>query len=238
LQGILSPTAGTNNSLWSLAYEWWYYLQFPMLVLVFSKSTRPSLRLLYLACLVGSTVFVGREIVALFPTWVLGAAIAALRPTKLSKAAAIPLLTFSISCLVLVKMFDMSKYWAAWGAAIAFSVILFCAVRQRGSCTNVAYRRVAGFFSDISYTLYLIHLPLAIFICALVDRPWHYYPLSIMNVSMFLLMNAAVVVAASVFYKLFEGNTDRIRRALANKGEDTGVLELSLERSEARARFG
>jgi peptidoglycan/LPS O-acetylase OafA/YrhL len=238
LQGILSPTAGTNNSLWSLAYEWWYYLQFPMLVLVFSKSTRPSLRLLYLACLLGSTVFVGREIVALFPTWVLGAAIAALRPTKLSKAAAIPLLTFSISCLVLVKMFDMSKYWAAWGAAIAFSVILFCAVRQRGSCTNVAYRRVAGFFSDISYTLYLIHLPLAIFICALVDRPWHYYPLSIMNVSMFLLMNAAVVVAASVFYKLFEGNTDRIRRALANKGEDTGVLELSLERSEARARFG
>jgi peptidoglycan/LPS O-acetylase OafA/YrhL len=238
LQGILSPTAGTNNSLWSLAYEWWYYLQFPMLVLVFSKSTRPSLRLLYLACLLGSTVFVGREIVALFPTWVLGAAIAALRPTKLSKAAAIPLLTFSISCLVLVKMFDMSKYWAAWGAAIAFSVILFCAVRQRGSCTNDAYRRVAGFFSDISYTLYLIHLPLAIFICALVDRPWHYYPLSIMNVSMFLLMNAAVVVAASVFYKLFEGNTDRIRRALANKGEDTGVLELSLERSEARARFG
>ena len=238
LQGILSPTAGTNNSLWSLAYEWWYYLQFPMLVLVFSKATKSTLRLLYLAVFLGSTVFVGREIVALFPTWLLGAAIAALPPTKLSKAFAIPLLTFSISCLVLVKMFDMSKYSAAWGAAIAFSIILFCAVRPRGSCTNVRSRKTAGYFSDISYTLYLIHLPLAIFICALVDRPWHYYPLSILNVTMFLLMNGAVVVAAALFYKLFEGNTDRIRRALANMGEDPGVLELSLERSEARARFG
>jgi hypothetical protein len=59
-----------------------------------------------------------------------------------------------------------------------------------------------------------------------------------MNVSMFLLMNAAVVVAASLFYKLFEGNTDRVRRALSNKSKDAGVLELSLERSEASARFG
>jgi len=238
LQGILSPTAGTNNSLWSLAYEWWYYLQFPLLVLIFSKTTKPSLRLLYLAAFLGSTVFVGREIVALFPTWLLGAAIAALPPTKLSKAFAIPLLTLSISCLVLVKMLDMSKYWAALGAAVAFSLILFCAVRQRGSCTNAVYRRVAGFFSDISYTLYLIHLPLAIFICALVDRPWHYYSPSLMTLSAFLVMNAAVVAVAFLFYKLFEGNTDRVRRALANKNEDAGVLELSLERSEASARFG
>jgi peptidoglycan/LPS O-acetylase OafA/YrhL len=181
---------------------------------------------------------VGREIVDLFPTWLLGAAIAALPPTKLSKKAAIPLLTFSISCLVLVKIFDISRYLSAWGAAIAFSVILFCAVQQRGICTNAVYRRVAGFFSDISYTLYLIHLPLAIFICALVDRPWHYYSLSVMTISMFLLVNAAIVVAAFLFYKLFEGNTDWVRRALANKTEDAGVLELSLERSEARARFG
>ena len=93
-------------------------------------------------------------------------------------------------------------------------------------------------FPDISYTLYLIHLPLAIFICALVDRPWHYYSLSIMHVSMFLLMNAAVIVAASMFYKVFEGNTGRVRRVLANKSKDSGVLEFALEKSEARARFG
>ena len=238
VQGILSPTAGTNNSLWSLAYEWWYYLQFPLLILAFSKATKPSLRILYLALLLGSAVFVGREIVILFPTWLLGAAIAALPITKLSKMVAIPVLALSISCLLLVKRFDVSKDSAAWGVAIAFSLILFCAVRHRGSCRSVIYRRVAGFFSDISYTLYLIHLPLAIFICALVDRPWHYYPLSIANTCMFLLMNAVVVVAASLFHGMFEGNTDRVRRALASKTPDRGVLQLSVEKPEASARFG
>ena len=238
LQGILAPTAGTNNSLWSLAYEWWYYLQFPLLILAFSKATKPFIRVLYLTLLIGSAFFVGKEIVILFPTWLLGAAIAAVPITRLSKMVAIPILTFSMSCLLLVKRFDVSKDGAAWGVAIAFALILFCAVRQRGSCRNVVYRRVSGFFSDISYTLYLIHLPLAIFICALVDRPWHYYPLSITNTGMFLLINAVIVIAAFVFHGLFEGNTDRVRRALEHRSADNGVLQLSVEKSEARARFG
>jgi peptidoglycan/LPS O-acetylase OafA/YrhL len=238
LQGILVPTAGTNNSLWSLAYEWWYYLQFPLLILVFNKGTKPSIRLLYLACLLGSAFFVGNGIVALFPTWLLGAAIAALPVAKLSKWFAIPLLIFSVSCLVLVKSFDLSRYGAAWCAAIAFSLILFCAVRHTGSCKNVIYRRVAGFFSDISYTLYLVHLPLAIFICALVNRPWHYYSFSLTNTLMFLLINVAIVVAAYMFYRMFEGNTDWVRGMLTNKSKDEGVLKFSVEKSEARAGFG
>src|SRR4051812_45639906 len=71
LQGILSPTAGTNNSLWGLAYEWWYYLQFPLLILAFSKRTKPFIRLLYLGLLLGSAFWVGKDIVTLFPTWLL-----------------------------------------------------------------------------------------------------------------------------------------------------------------------
>jgi peptidoglycan/LPS O-acetylase OafA/YrhL len=238
LQGIVSPTAGTNNSLWSLTYEWWYYLQFPMLILVFSKAVKPSIRVLYLVFLLGSAFFVGKEIVTLFPTWLFGAAVAALPVTRVSKAVAISLLTVSVSCLLLVKKFDLSKNGAAWCVAIAFSIILFCAVRHAGSCRNVAYQRVAGFFSDISYTLYLIHLPLAIFICASVDRSWHYYSLSIANTSLFLLLNAAVIVAAYMFYGMFEGKTDRVRRLLDNRDHDAGVLKLSVEEPEAQARFG
>jgi peptidoglycan/LPS O-acetylase OafA/YrhL len=240
LQGILAPTAGTNNSLWSLAYEWWYYLQFPLLFIAFSRVAKPTIRLLYLALVLGSAFFVGKEIVIFFPTWLLGAAVAALPVTKISKWVAIPLLTFSTVCLFLVKWLDLSRYSAAWCVAIAFSVILFCAVRQTGKCRNVLYRRVSGFFSDISYTLYLVHLPLAIFICALLDRPWHFYSPSVMNIGIFLLINIAIVVSAYGFYKLFEGNTDRIRRMLDAKATETDVMKLSVEepKSQAQARFG
>lgn len=238
LQGIVSPTAGTNNSLWSLTYEWWYYLQFPMLILIFSKAVRPSIRVLYLVLLVGSGFCVGKEIVTLFPTWLFGAAIGALPIRRVSKALAASLLTVSVSCLLLVKKFDLSKDSAAWCVAIAFSIILFCAVRHAGICENAVYRRVSGFFSDISYTLYLIHLPLAIFICAAVDRPWHYYSLSITHTSLFLLLNAVVIVAAYMFYGVFEGNTDRVRRLLDSRDGDAGILKLSVEEPEAQARFG
>jgi peptidoglycan/LPS O-acetylase OafA/YrhL len=234
LQGILSPTAGTNNSLWSLAYEWWYYLQFPLLILAFSKGSKPFIRVLYLGLLLGSAFFVGNDIMTLFPCWLLGAAIATIPVRKLSRSFAIPSLAFSISALCLVKMFDLSKYGAAWCAAIACALILFCAVRQPGRCSNVLYQRVAGFFSDISYTLYLIHLPLAIFICALVNRPWHYYSVSLPNIITFLLMNAVLVVAAYVFYGIFEGNTDRVRRALTYKTRKTGIFTYSDENRRSK----
>lgn len=230
LQGILSPTAGTNNSLWSLAYEWWYYLQFPLLILAFAKATKPLLRVLYLALLLGSTFFVGSEIVSFFPTWLLGAAIAAIPVTSLSRRFVAPLLVLSVSSLLLIKRFDLSRYSAAWWVAIAFSVILFCAVRHKGRCESIVYQRVAGFFSDISYTLYLIHLPLAIFICALIDRPWHYYPLSISNTGMFLLMNAGLIAAAYVFYGMFEGNTDRVRRLLDSRADSPSMVSFGVER--------
>jgi peptidoglycan/LPS O-acetylase OafA/YrhL len=238
LQGILAPTAGTNNSLWSLTYEWWYYLQFPLLFLAFSKTVRPTIRVVYLALVLGSAFFVGKEIVIYFPTWLLGAAVAALPVTKLSRWLAIPLLASSISCLLLVKWLDLSKYSAAWCVAIAFSLILFCAVRQVGRCRNVMYRRVSGFFSDISYTLYLVHLPLAIFICALLDNPWHSYSLSFTSVGIFVLLNSAIVIAAYGFYRMFEENTGKIRRILGTKAAETGVIELSLEEPKAQARFG
>ena len=48
----------------------------------------------------------------------------------------------------------------------------------------------------------------------------------------------AIVVAAFVFHGLFEGNTDRVRRALEHRTADKGVLQLSVEKPEARARFG
>jgi peptidoglycan/LPS O-acetylase OafA/YrhL len=100
------------------------------------------------------------------------------------------------------------------------------------------YRRVSGFFSDISYTLYLVHLPLAVFICAFLDNPWHFYSLSFTSVGIFVLINIAIVIAAYGFYRMFEGNTGKIRRLLNTKAIETGVIELSLEEPKAQARFG
>ena len=43
LQGIYTPTFGTDGALWSLANEFWYYLLFPLgLIALRSRAVRCS----------------------------------------------------------------------------------------------------------------------------------------------------------------------------------------------------
>ena len=73
LQTIAGPTFGSNGPLWSLAYEWWYYILFPsMVVLVFRRSLMgvvvgALLTLLLLFVLPADAIW-------LFGIWLLGVA--------------------------------------------------------------------------------------------------------------------------------------------------------------------
>ena len=79
LQTIAGPTFGSNGPLWSLAYEWWYYILFPsMVVLVFRRSLMgvvvgALLTLLLLFVLPADAIW-------LFGIWVLGVAAAIVKP--------------------------------------------------------------------------------------------------------------------------------------------------------------
>src|SRR6185369_2558000 len=43
LQTIAAPTFGSDAPLWSLAYEFWYYVMFPLLMLVLlGTGSRPA----------------------------------------------------------------------------------------------------------------------------------------------------------------------------------------------------
>src|SRR5208282_1344582 len=79
------------------------------------------------------------------------------------------------------------------------------------------YQSIAGFFSRISYTLYLVHLPLAILLCACINNPWHRWNTSAKNLAVYLGMNAGIVLFSYLFYLAFEANTDKVRRILTRR---------------------
>lgn len=48
LQGFETTVFGSNDPLWSLSYEFWYYLLFPFILLIFTKGTKTFLN--YFTC--------------------------------------------------------------------------------------------------------------------------------------------------------------------------------------------
>ena len=59
LQTILVPTAGTNIPLWSLAYEFWYYMAFPLVAIACDGRSSKKKSLVYLLAALGILLFIG-----------------------------------------------------------------------------------------------------------------------------------------------------------------------------------
>ena len=78
LQGIVTSCFGSNGALWSLSYEFWYYIFFPLLVTALLASIHTRVRVgagLLLSLLV---VLCGWTIGAYFLIWLMGVGVACL----------------------------------------------------------------------------------------------------------------------------------------------------------------
>jgi peptidoglycan/LPS O-acetylase OafA/YrhL len=214
MHGWSVPAFGSNGPLWSLSNEFWYYMAFPLLVLLLASSRSWRVRT---ACGLGLLVwgwFVGSSIALLGIPWLMGVLIAVLPRFPATRPW-----TRGLAILGAFSMFAAGLAWGKrsnaslasdliLGVAVSFLiwVTLHCATAPLPS----AYVRVAQRAASSSYTLYLVHLPLVIFIKASLhlDRAipsWHV-----------LLISAAILICvllyAQLVYQIFEKNTDRIRK--------------------------
>jgi peptidoglycan/LPS O-acetylase OafA/YrhL len=220
LQGILAGPAGSNDSLWSLANEFWYYIAFPVLLLALIKKQSILLRCLYFGLFLGIALFVGKSICLLFFIWVLGALLSIVPLVIPQRAARI--LFFAIVLLlpvvfIAVRSASLPILPAQWIVALFSAFAIYICLHQTKRAGNGIYRSIAGFLSRISYTLYLVHLPIAVFICAWINNPWHRWDKSPKNVAIYLGMNTGIVLFSYFFYLAFESNTDKVRDALSRR---------------------
>lgn len=215
LEGIRVPIAGTNVSLWSLANEFWYYLVFPMLCLTAMAGRRIGERILWCLLAIVTLCFVGKAIAVLFLIWLMGAAVSVLpRKVRISKVKRL-----SAASLLLLLLLMLSVRIARWPTlpadlviGLATSLLIYLLVQQTQESKNTVYRRVAGFFSHISYSLYLFHLPIAMFLAGILNTPWYPWISSPRYVLAFLAADSGIVVCVYGLWWLFERNTDFIRR--------------------------
>jgi len=207
------PTFGSNGALWSLSFEFWYYLAFPFLVFLLAWGRSWRMGLVSCLVLVAWGWFVGWHILGLGVIWSMGALITMLPafPARRSwmrwTAIALSLTLFAAGLVQGKLRFSTLSSDLVLGLAVTLMiwVTLYCATAPLPAWYVWMARRAA----HSSYTLYMVHLPMLIFLKAWFRLPraypgWHVY-----LVAAGLLV--AVFLYAQLIYEVFEKNTDRVR---------------------------
>ncbi|HEV3430417.1 MAG TPA: acyltransferase [Paraburkholderia sp.] len=216
LQTIFVPTLGTNASLWSLSNEFWYYLLFPMGMLAIRYCSNALSRLAYSVGVAVIFSLLGIHGSILFLTWLSGAALSILPrqiPARHANwAVSIAGVAFVIFFLG-IKRLHLQLYLSELVVAMAVCALIYTVKCQVTPCRSFFYSRIAGWFSKISYSLYLTHLPLLILGCALLNTPWEKSRVAPAMLIKFSVDFAAAIAWAALVYHLFEAKTDTVRSA-------------------------
>lgn len=243
LQGIFVSTPGTNGALWSLANEFWYYVLFPMIVVPILLRRPLWVKISSIALVLGFLAFVSarsepsslKHIAFLFPIWLLGALLAKLPlvvPKNLRNVLTFAMVVVVIAGTILLRRIDIGIRGSQYVIALLFTGLLYLLLHYPEKAKNGIYKSVAGFFSRISYSLYLMHMPLGAFFAAWLLWPWH---LRAKNAESFLLyfgFCGLVILVTYFFYLAFEANTDRFRKFVFQEEARAGVGKVVVGQQE------
>ncbi len=213
--GLHVPTLGSDGALWSLAFEFWYYLLFPLALLVLRPQTSWASRAMMAVALAACGAVAGWGVLLSFPIWLLGAWLARARLPQPGRFVAqgilvgYPLLFFGT-----IKLHLLPGLWQDYGLGLATAALLLVMLGKTERADAGRFgNRFARSLASFSFTLYVAHLPLLLLLTSLLagDRRWQpgWHSLGL----------GAAVLAVTVAYSyclavLTEFRTDAVRRVI------------------------
>ena len=223
VQTLHVPAFGTNSPLWSLAYEFWYYLLFPLALAVVARASSAITRIVSVVAIVCIVILVGPTVIAYFAVWLLGAALAFWRKPVAAFMQARSTLIRSLMCWSAVAALGVSLviHQAKLLPAPVAVALLSCATTaliatlindfSDGGLPRKLTKPVHR-YADVSYTLYLTHAPLLLLFTAGVlpnpDDRWSPKGLSYLG---FAAIVAALMLIGWLIGAATEKRTDTVR---------------------------
>lgn len=178
VQEIRVNPYGFNHPLWSLAYEFWYYVIFASAAVLFGFSRSLAARMIAVLIIASSCLIVGSSVLALSIPWLLGAAASWLAPRISFQIS--QLTPFAISILRILNAaalfasmlgsklleFQILGVFAIGLSTASFLILLQSDINARGYGGRLLTG--ASNLADSSYSLYAIHMPLLVLTVAAV----------------------------------------------------------------------
>jgi peptidoglycan/LPS O-acetylase OafA/YrhL len=227
LQGIKCSVYGSNGPLWSLSYEFWYYVIFALGVSALDKGQRTIHKVIYALLACWLLFFVGRSIDEYFIIWLLGALVGLQNTKNLRRitdcrwkrflAGSFGIIFFSV-CMVVERghFYSLIKQQIFADLALACSIwfLLVVILNTASRLPNRYYSDAAQFTSRFSYTLYLVHAPILVFLAAYLfgaGQRWQPDPKHFMEAGAFGLV---VLAYSLLIWRLTEANTEVVRNRI------------------------
>jgi peptidoglycan/LPS O-acetylase OafA/YrhL len=217
VQDILVPTFGTNAALWSLSYEFWYYVLFGLLVAATLRRTRLWLRLALAALILAVARFTGLGIMALASLWFLGLGVYLLPRMNLSsRKRRTMLLAFTLLFLAFLgvtfgrpaPLFALRyPLLVDLTTGILFALLLYAILHANPA--RAGYQRAAHFIAAPTYTLYANHLPALVFLLACIGVRRAPTPVHCLELAGWFIV---CWLYSYGLFLLFESRTPTIRR--------------------------
>ena len=208
VQQLLVPCFGSNGALWSVAYEFWFYIWFP--TLFFALKGKPSIFLasLFIAIMFPTLLFY-------FGIWLLGYVVFLLSQSPVPRVvsnSAVGYVTFGISFIVFIISILVSKLQTSMLGdlfmSISFGTLLCVGLTMHGPLPR-APRIIKEFGARASFSLYAVHLPILILTVAVFG--WPRKPPNLVYFGLIVILSLAMCILAYGFSQMTERHTSKIR---------------------------
>jgi peptidoglycan/LPS O-acetylase OafA/YrhL len=235
LQNIFVGVYGSNAPLWSLNYEFWYYMLLPILLQLFFYKQKIIVKtiFLFIALIIISTI--GTRMSSYFLIWLIGMIVLLLPKINIFKKGILPavlaqILFFAVTpvrpLMMTGRLFtetwteDLFTIDLIIGLAFGFFIytLLHCLPPKIRSINLGWLGRISKLIAGFSFSLYLIHYPIintVYHLCA--KNGFTGFQPNLLSIILEVLIVIAICFIAYLFSQITEAKTHDIRIFLEEK---------------------
>lgn len=213
LNGLTANSLVIDSPLWSLAYEWFYYMMVLGVILVFRKVFSPAALVVitYTTVLFALTLVFNRAFLYLGLVWLLGVVAKIAFDKRILRSPILQWIGIALFVGLLVIDRIISLNDILLGSAVAFMIAHNKWAEWRGG------ERWGMKLASFSYSFYLVHFPITILVLGLLyhfDHIQGRLPLDTRGIAITVGTLAGAIIFSRIFAFFTEDRTRLVRNLL------------------------